>query len=78
MVEESVIYQDILRRGEVRGKRAGLQEGLQAGLQEGLQRERKLVLRLLEQTLGTVPLRARRQIEQLDFDQMAQLGEFAV
>ena len=79
MVEESVIYQDILRRGVTRGKQEGKQEGLQEGkqegLQEGLQRERKLVLRLLERAVGTVPLRARRQIEQLGFDQLETLGE---
>ena len=75
MVEESVIYQDILQRGEVRGVTRGRQEGKQEGLQEGLERERKLVLRLLERAVGEIPRNARRQIEQLDFDQLAQLGE---
>lgn len=71
MIEQSVIYQDILRRGEIRGVTRGKQEGLQ----EGLQRERTLVLRLLERAVGQVPRNARRQIEQLDFDQLEILGE---
>ena len=59
MMEQSVIYQDILQRG----------------LHSGLQHERQLVLRLLERAIGQVPPRARRQVEQFDFDQLAMLGE---
>ena len=31
MLEESVVYQDILRKGKRQGKQEGLQEGLQEG-----------------------------------------------
>ena len=67
MLEESVIYQDILQKGE----RLGLQEGLQ----EGLQREQALVLRQLVHLLGKVSRKACNQVERLDFEQLAALGE---
>jgi predicted transposase YdaD len=59
MLEESVIYQDILQRGELRG----------------LQHERNLVLRQLTRILGKVSSRSRKQIEQLDFERLGALGE---
>ena len=55
MLEESVVYQDILQKG--------VQQGLQQGVQQGLQRERNLVLRQLERLLGKLPVRTRKQIE---------------
>ncbi len=67
MLEESVVYQDILRKG----KRQGLQEGLQ----QGLQHERKLVRRLLERLLGELSARTHTQIETLNVDQLEKLGE---
>ena len=65
MLEESVIYQDILRKGKRQGKQEGKQEGLQEGLQQGLQRERKLVVQVLERVLGELSVRTRNQLEQL-------------
>lgn len=59
MLEESVIYQDILQRGK----------------QVGLQHEQNLVLRQLARVLGKVPSKARKQVEQLDFEQLGALGE---
>lgn len=59
MLEESVIYQDILQRGELRG----------------LQHERNLILRQLTRVLGKVPSKARKQVEQLDFERLGALGE---
>ena len=67
MLEESVIYQDILQNGELRG--------LQRGKLEGLQHERNLVLRQLARVLGKVSSKARNQVEQLDFEQLGALGE---
>jgi predicted transposase YdaD len=71
MLEESVIYQDILRKG----RKQGLQQGLQQGLEQGLERERKLVMRLLERALGKLSARTRKQIEALNADQLEKLGE---
>ena len=59
MLEESVIYQDIFQKGA----------------QQGLQHERHLVLRMLERLLGKLPVKVRKQVEQLDFEQLATLGE---
>ena len=79
MIEESVIYQGILQgggvRGEARGLKVGVEQGLQQGLQTGLQRERKLLLRMLERSIGKTSLAVRRRVEKLDFDQLEQLGE---
>ncbi|MGH9846256.1 MAG: Rpn family recombination-promoting nuclease/putative transposase [Blastocatellia bacterium] len=66
MLEESVIYQDIYRKGE----RRGLREGRQKGVEEG---ERKVALRLLEQRLGKLPRTLRTQIERLVVEQLEAL-----
>jgi predicted transposase YdaD len=54
MLEESVIYQDILQRG--------VQRGLQQGLQQG---ERRAALLQLEQRFGKLTPSVRQRIEQL-------------
>ena len=66
MLEESVVYQDIL------------QKGLQQGLQQGLQRERRLVMRLLERLIGKLSTKTRKQIEELNAEQLEELGEALV
>jgi predicted transposase YdaD len=64
MLEESVIYQDILQKGE------------QRGLQEGAQQEaRKVALRLLELRFGKLSRTAQRHIEHLDLKQLEGLCE---
>jgi predicted transposase YdaD len=60
MSEESVIYQDIFRKGE------------QRGLQQG---ERKVVMHLLERRFGRLSLQLRRQIEQFAAEPLEALGE---
>jgi predicted transposase YdaD len=67
MLEESVIYQDIFQKGK--------QQGVQQGVQQGLQHERHLVLRQLERLLGKLPAKVQKQVGQLDFEQLAALGE---
>ena len=59
MLEQSVIYQDILQKGEQRAKA----------------HEQHVLLDLLEQTLGKVSSKARKQVARLNFDQMAALGK---
>ena len=63
MLEESVVYQDIL------------QKGVQKGLQQGLQRERRLIMRQLDQLIGKLSTKTRKQIEELSADQLEELGE---
>jgi predicted transposase YdaD len=58
MLEESVIYQDILQRGVQRGLSQGLQQGLQQG-------EQRAALRLLERRFGKLSPGIRQRIEQL-------------
>lgn len=70
MLEQSVIYQDILERGIQKGEVRGFQKGELRGLQH----EQSLLLRMLERRLGKVPRTARKQILQLDFEQLGELG----
>lgn len=63
MMEESVIYQEIL------------QEGLQEGLQQGLEAEINLLVRQLTHRLGTVSQELRNRIQDLSIAQLEDLGE---
>ncbi|MCI0423051.1 MAG: DUF4351 domain-containing protein [Acidobacteria bacterium] len=60
MLEESVVYQDILQKGEQRGEE---------------KEARKVALRLLELRFGKLPSGARRQIERLMVTQLEALLE---
>jgi len=60
MLEESVVYQDILQKGEQRGEE---------------KEARKVALRQLELRFGKLPPRARRQIERLMVTQLEALLE---
>jgi len=64
MLEESVIYQDILQKG----KRSGWQEGAE-------EEARKVAMRLLELRLGKLSRTAQRQIERLVVEQLEALCE---
>lgn len=74
MLEESVVYQDIYRKGEQRGEQRGARRGARRGRQEGAEQEaRKLTLRLLEQRLGKLSRTARARIERLVVKQLEAL-----
>jgi predicted transposase YdaD len=60
VLEESVIYQDILQRGVQRGMRLG---------------KLKLVLIQLEQRFGKLTEQTRRQIDSLPVSQLEELGK---
>jgi len=60
MLEESVIYQDIYRKGE----RRGLEQG-----------ERKLAMHLLERKFGKLSQTLRGRIERLEVEQLEALCE---
>ena len=66
MLEESVIYQDIFKKGERRGLAKGERRGLEKGLEKGLEQEaRKLAIRFIERRFGKLSRIARRRIEHL-------------
>ncbi len=64
MLEESVIYQDILRKG----RKQGLQQGAE-------QEARKITLRLLERRIGKLSHPVQQQLEQLVVEQVEALGD---
>ena len=67
MLEESVVYQDILQKGEQRGLRMGAE-----------QEARKLALRLLRRRFGKPSRGLRQQIEQFVSEQLEALCEALV
>jgi predicted transposase YdaD len=67
MMRESVIYQEILSRGE--------EIGIKLGEQIGEQRERALVVRLLTRRVGELPPQTRARIEALSLEELENLGE---
>jgi predicted transposase/invertase (TIGR01784 family) len=72
IMQDSAVYQAILKKGREEGLQTGREEGLQAGRQEG---EAKLVLKLLTRRIGTVPEPIREQIYFLSLSQLEALGE---
>lgn len=66
MLEESVIYQDIFKKGERRGEQRGLQQGVQLG-------EKTIAQRQLERRFGKLPPGVQRQIEGLTVAQLEEL-----
>ena len=67
-MRESVIYQDILQKGEQRGIKIGLQQGLQQG-------EVALVVRQLNRRLGAIAPELQARIRELSIPQLEALGE---
>jgi len=64
LMQESVIYQDIL------------EEGLREGRQQGLQQEAmSFVLRLLSRRFGDLPTELMTQVQSLSVEQLESLGE---
>ncbi len=84
VMQESVIYQDILQKGEARGTQKGLQQGLQKGLQQGLRQGKQqgkrqeaalLVLRLLTRKVGQLEPELHKRIQRLSLTRLEALGE---
>ena len=63
-MQESVIYQDIIQRGEERGLRIGKQQG-----------EATLILRQLLRRFGEIPIDIEQKIQALSTTQLEDLGE---
>jgi predicted transposase/invertase (TIGR01784 family) len=68
VMQQSVIYQDILQKGEQRG----LQRGLEQGRQQG---EVTLILRLINRRFGAIEPQLEQRIRGLSTSQLEQLGD---
>ena len=83
IMQESVIYQDIVAKATAKGKVEGIKEGLERGLEQGLeqglergrQRESLLILRQLKRRLGQIEPEDENRLEQLSSEQLEALGE---
>ena len=74
MLEESVIYKDIFRKGKQRGVREGIQQGVQQGARQGAEQEaRKVAMRQLEHRFGKLSQTTRREITRLGVDALEAL-----
>jgi predicted transposase YdaD len=72
IMQESVIYQDILQKGERQGEKRGEQRGEQRGEhKEAL----KYTLRLLNRRYGEIDLSITERVRELSTEQLEQLGE---
>jgi predicted transposase YdaD len=72
IMRESVIYQDILAEGEVKGKTQGLVEGEIKGK---TQEAKRLVIKQLTRKLGNVSQTLLATIESLPLERVESLGE---
>jgi predicted transposase/invertase (TIGR01784 family) len=72
IMRESVIYQDILAEGEIKGKTEGLVEGEVKGRVE---EARTLVIRQLTRKLGNISPNLLAKIEALPLERVESLGE---
>ncbi len=71
MLEESVVYQDILQRGVQRGVQQGVQQGLEQGERRG---EQKIILQQLSYRFGRVDKRLEQRIGKLSTERIEELG----
>ena len=80
ILEDSSVYQLIVRKGLQEGRELGLQQGLQEGLEEGLQQGRQqeaatLLLRMLQRRCGPLSPNQRDTIHAMSLDRLEQLGD---
>ena len=71
MLEESVVYQDILQRGVKMGR----QEARHEAYQERLEREQEIVLRQLTQRFGRLTPKLRQRVKLLSVKKLETLFE---
>ncbi len=68
IMQESVIYQDILQKGETKGAKKGIQQGKR-------QEAYALVVRLLTRKVGTLEPAVQKRIQRLSLVRLETLGE---
>ena len=71
LMQESVIYQDILQKGEIRGELRGEIRGEKRGLERG---KRSLISTILTCRFGTLPDKYGEQIQNLSISQIEELA----
>lgn len=75
-MQESVVYQEILEKGEQRGLQRGLQQGLQQGIEQGQKQQALLqTLRLLRRRVGEVTPSTEERIRALSVSKLEELAE---
>ena len=72
MLEESVVYQDIVQIGWQKGHHEGRHEGLEEGVLLG---EQKIINSLLANRLGKLPASIRKQLANLSENQIEELTQ---
>ncbi|MFN7949201.1 MAG: Rpn family recombination-promoting nuclease/putative transposase [Blastocatellia bacterium] len=80
IMQESVIYNEIIERGIQQGIQRGLQQGIEQGLQQGIEQGEKkialeIVLRQLKRRFGAVDEVQEARLSALSVPQLEQLGE---
>ncbi|WP_363267535.1 DUF4351 domain-containing protein [Okeania sp. SIO2B3] len=79
IMKESVIYQDILQKGEKIGKKRGEKRGEKRGKKRGLQKGKakiiKIVIRFITRTLGNIPEEIEAKIRSLSISQLDKLAD---
>ena len=79
LMQESVIYQDILQKGEIRGELRGEIRGEKRGLERGLELGKReegatLISTILTCRFGTLPDNIGEQIQNLSISQIEELS----
>lgn len=76
ILEDSSVYQLIVRKGLAEGRQQGLEQGLEQGLAQGRQIEAAaLLLRLLQRRCGPLSEAQCDRIRGLDLERLEQLGD---
>ncbi|NEQ41973.1 MAG: DUF4351 domain-containing protein [Okeania sp. SIO3I5] len=75
MMQESVIYQDILQKGKQIGEKRGLQIGLEQGEERGLQKGKaSLVITLITYRFGNISEEIEAKIRSLSLSELNELA----
>src|SRR5437016_6032879 len=72
LLEESSVYQDILRKGFLQGLEQARAEMRERGHEEG---ERRVLLIELETKLGKLPAKTKFRVDRLSIDKVEELAE---
>ncbi|MEM8502837.1 MAG: DUF4351 domain-containing protein, partial [Cyanobacteria bacterium P01_D01_bin.1] len=80
LLEESVTYQSIKKKGLEQGIQMGIQQGMQQGIYKGIrqgqqQTLQKMALRLLTRKIGELPEEVTLSVKDLSFDQLESLSD---
>jgi predicted transposase/invertase (TIGR01784 family) len=71
IMQESVIYQDILQKGVAKGLQQGLEQGLEQGKKQG---QLAMIMKMLNRRLGTLDAEIIERIESLTTPELEELS----